>query len=109
MPQDPLDIAAQRVVPGMQGDEGIVEIAPALAGAAFDQHQVVGREHGDPQRTQQFAGPAQRLAVDRHPCPAGDRHLGLDEKLPRPTQALGPHDRPLAPMAHEGVGRRAAK
>ena len=54
--QDALEVAAQGVVAGMKGDEQVVEVLPAALRTALDQRQVVGREHGDLERTEQVAG-----------------------------------------------------
>ena len=100
-------LAAQRVVAGVQAHQRVVEEAPALRRPVLHDGQVVGREHRDPQRAEQVAGPAQRLAVDEHPVAPVRLDLRLDQQLAALALGQRPHDRERRPAAHERVGRRA--
>ena len=105
--EDPLDVAAQGVVPGRDGHEEVVEVVPAPLRSPLDQAEVVGGEHGDVQHPEQVTDPPQRLAVDLDPVPAGRTDLGLDEQVTAVPFGLGPHHRLLRPDPDEGVGRRS--
>jgi hypothetical protein len=63
----------------MQGDQRVVEEPPPLPRAILDDVQIVGGEDSDPQRPQQVAGPAQRLAVDHHAVASRGLQLSLEE------------------------------
>ena len=108
---DAVELEAQRVVLHGQRDERVVEEAPPVAGAALDQRQVVGREHGDPHHAEQVAGPAEPLAVDLHAVAARRHQLGLDQRR-RARRRRRTSARTIAALgadAHQRVGRRAAE
>ena len=94
---------------GLQRHEDVVEVAPPLGRAALHQREVVGREHGDPQRPEQVAGPRSALAVDLHPVrPPAPSSASISSSRAL-ALALGPHDRRRRTLADERVGRRAAE
>ena len=82
LPQDPVDVADERVVAGMDRDQRLVEVAAPLRRTTLDQRQVVGREDRDPQGAEQVAGASQRLAVDLGTVPSAGDELGLEQQVP---------------------------
>ena len=107
--QDPVEVGAQRVDAGVEGDQQVVEVAAPLPRAALHQLEVVGREHHRPQGAEQVAGPAQRLPVDQRPAPATGRDLALDQQRPlaprAPRPARRPGRRPTRTRASVGAPR----
>ena len=95
---------------GLEGDQHVVEEAPPLPRRTLHERQVVGREHRHPQHAEQVAAAHQPLAVDQDTRAPSRPDLGLDEQLaPVGMDHLGPHDRRLVAVTHQGVGRRAAE
>ena len=94
---------------GLRGDERVVEVAAPLGGPALHQREVVGREHGDPQRTEQVTRARSRLAVHLHPLTARDRARPRSAARVLPFGFRRARRRVVAPMRTKRLGRRAAE
>ena len=101
---------------GLTRDEQVVEVAPTRRGTTLHHLEVVGREHGDPQRTEQVARPRESLPVHLHPVAAPHRSSASISSSRSSPFDVGAHDarssHPCAPSASVGAPRndcRAAR
>ena len=102
--QDAVEVAAQRVVAGVEADQQVVEVAPGAAGPPLTRPRSSGANTVTWRAPEQVPGPAQGLAVDLDPVPAGRVDLGLDQQPPAVAVGLGPDDGLRGPGADQGLG-----
>ena len=75
-------VGVGRGVPRRDGDEELVEVVATVRGARLHELEVVGREHGHAQRTEQVARPRERVPVEQHPVAGDHPDLGLHRARP---------------------------
>ena len=82
---DAIDLETNRVVLRGERDQRVVHEPASVARPTLHDDQVVGREHGHPDRPEQIADPLQLLLVDLHPVAPDGVQLGFDQRVSRPS------------------------
>ena len=105
MPEQSLELAQARVIARVECDEELIDEAAPLGRTTFDQLQIIGRENGDAQMTEQIARTRQPLAIDRDAALSTHREFGIDGRDPQIALQLSADARDCSAFTHHGICR----
>ena len=79
MLQDPVELCAHRLVARRDRDEKIVQVGATARRASLHELQIIGREDGHAEQSQQIARTRDRVAIHTYAIPTGGSNLGLQQ------------------------------